>query len=309
MEMALILFNRLLALFAIILLGFATVRFGLIKSNEIKSLSMLSLYIVCPFAVMNAFEVNPTPEIMGGMLLAVAFAVLTHVIFIAAMYLLKKPLKLSDIERGSVIYSNAGILTIPLVTAMLGPEWVIYTCAFNFVQIFLQWTHLISLITGENRINLKKIVFNPNIIAICTGAVIFFTGFRFPGPIDSAVDMISAMIGPVGMLITGMMIGGMQLKKVFSYRRSWLVLSLRLLIMPLIMALIAKCGLASLVSNGETILMISLLAVSGPVGATVMQMAQLYNDQETAEYASALNVISMLLCAITMPVIIAIYYL
>lgn len=309
MDMALVLFNRLLSLFIIIIIGFAVIRSGLVKASEIRSISMLSLYIVCPFAVMNAFEVNCTPEILGGMLLAVVFAVLTHVVFIIAMRLLRQPLKLSDIERASVIYSNAGILTIPLVTSMLGPEWVIYTCAYNLVQITLQWTHLRMMISGEKHIEIRKILLNPNIIAIYIGVVIFFTGFRFPGPIDSAIDMISAMIGPLGMLITGLMIGSMPLKRLVSFRRAWLTVFLRLLAMPLIMALIAKSGLASFASGGETVLMISLLAAAGPCGSTVMQMSQIYNDNATAEYASAINVISMLCCAVTMPLVVAFYYL
>lgn len=309
MEMALILFDRLLSLFVIILLGFVTTRSGLIKKNEIRSLSVLALYIVGPIAIMNAFEVNPTREILSGMLLAVVFSILTHVVFIGLVRLLKKPLKLSDIERGSIIYSNAGMLTIPLVTSMLGQEWVIYTCAYNIVQITLMWTHLRTLVSGEKRVELKKIILNPNMIAIYAGVIIFFTGFRFPGPVDRAVDMIAAMIGPVGMLISGMMIGTMSLKSIIGYKRVWLVTFMRLLVMPLVVAGIAKLGLAKLAADGDTVLMISLLAASGPVAASVMQMTQIFKDQETAEYASALNVISMIFCAVTMPLIIAFYYL
>lgn len=309
MEMALVLFNRLLSLFVIIALGFIAIRSGLIKASEIRSISMLSLYIVGPFAIANAFEVNCTPEILGGMLLAVLFAALTHAVFIVLMKLLKKPLRLSDIERASVIYSNAGILTIPLVNSMLGAEWVIYTCAYNLVQICLQWTHLRMMISGEKHIELRKIFLNPNMIAIYVGVIIFFTGFRFPGPVDSAIDMIAAMIGPVGMLITGMMIATMPMKRLVSFRRAWLVVFMRLLAMPFIMVLIAKTGLSTYAADGETVLMISLLAVAGPCGSTVMQMSQIYNDHTTAEYASAINVISMLCCAVTMPLIIAFYYL
>lgn len=309
MEIALILFNKLLSLFSIIALGFAAVRAGLIRSEDSRSVAMLALYIICPFAIMNAFEVNPTPEILGGMALSVVFALLTHAVFISLMRLLKKPLKLSDIERASIIYSNAGNLTIPVVNAMLGSEWVIYICAYNLVQICLQWTHLRILVSGERRINFRKMLLNPNMISIYLGVFIFFTGFRFPGPIDSAIDSVAAMIGPVCMLITGMMIGGMQLKEVFSRRRAWLISMTRLLVMPFIMVCIARCGITSLVPDGKTVLLISILCLSGPSGTTVMQMAQIYSSRDTAEYASSINVISMLMCAITMPLIVAFYYL
>ncbi len=310
MSMALILFNKLLSMFLMVAVGWIFVRSGILKSQESRALSLLSLYVVCPVAIMNAFEVEPTSEVISGLLLALFFAVLTHVIFIAGIKLLQRPLKLNEIERASIIYSNAGMIAIPVVTAILGPEWVIYTCAYNAVQLCLLWTHCRILISGESRIEPKKIVLNPNIIAIAVGMFMLFTGFRFPGPVSGAIDDIAGMIGPVGMMITGMIIGGMPVKKLLSMGRVWLVVIMRLFIAPGIMALIAKySGIAALVPNGETVLLISLLSVAGPSGATVMQMTQIYRGHELSEYAGAINVISMLGCAISMPLIVALYYM
>lgn len=308
--MALTLFEKLISLFIIVGLGFALVRSGLLRTEESRALSMLSLYVVCPVAIMNAFEVELSYEVLSGLLLAVFFAVLAHVIFIAGAKLLEKPLKLTDIERAAVIYPNAGMITIPLVSAMLGPEWVIYTTAYNAVQLCLLWTHCRVLISGQKEIDFKKILLNPNIIAIMLGAVILVTGLRFPGPVDSTIDSLAAMIGPVGMLVTGMVIGGMPMKKLFGMGRVWFISLMRLLAGPVIMVLIAKfSGLADLVPNGETVLLVSLLSIAGPMAATVMQMSQIYRGQEDAEYASAINMISMLCCGITMPLVVALYYL
>lgn len=310
MEMALVLFTKLLSLFIIMALGFAMVRTGLLKAEESRSISMLSLYIVCPVAIMNAFRVDCTPEILARMGLAALVTVIAHIVFIFGTLLLKKPLKLSDVDRASIIYPNAGILTIPLVTAMLGSEWVVYSCAYNAIQILMLWTHGRILISGDRNIEIKKILLNSNMIAIFIGVVIFFTGLRFPSPIQGAIDNISAMIGPVGMLVTGMLLGGMPLKQVLTRGRPWLISMLRLILFPVIMVFILKIsGLTQLVPGAETVLMISLLAIAGPSGATVMQMALIYRGQEAGEYASSINAISMLCCAVTMPLIIALYYL
>ncbi len=310
MSMALIVFNKLLSMFLMIAVGWIFVRSGMLKSQESRALSMLSLYVVCPVAIMNAFEVEPTSEVISGLLLALFFAILTHVIFIVGVKLLQRPLRLSEIERASIIYSNAGMIAIPVVTAILGPEWVIYTCAYNAVQLCLLWTHCRILVSGESRIEPKKILLNPNIIAIIVGMIMLFTGFRFPGPISGAIDDVAAMLGPVGMMITGMIIGGVPLKKLVSMGRVWLVVLMRLFAAPGIMALIAKFGgLTALIPNGETVLLVSLLSIAGPSGATVMQMAQIYRGHELSEYAGAINVISMLCCAVSMPLIVAIYYM
>lgn len=304
--MAFVLFNKILSLFLIMLVGFVIVRLGMLKSEESRSLSVLSLYLICPFTILNAFQIDCTPDIRAGFILAVAAAVVYHAVIIAAMRLLKKPLKLDAVERASVIYSNAGILVIPLVTAMLGAEWVIYTCAFNAVQIILQWTHCRPLLSGDTHVDVRKLLLNINMIAIFLGVLIFFTGFRFPGPVADAMDSISAMIGPVGMLISGMLIGGMNFKEVLSFKRAWLIVALRLVVVPLLAMLALKySGAASLVPNGQTILLITLLACSTPSGATVTQMAQVY--QGDARYACSINVISTICCIATLPLIVALY--
>jgi len=309
MEMALILFNRLSVLFIIIAIGFIGVKTKLLKTEDIRGLSMVTLYIVGPFAAINGFKVECTPDVLGGVALAAAFATLAHVIFLLCTRLLEKPLKLTVVERASVMYSNVGMLSIPLVTMMLGSEWVLYTCVYNLVQLIWIWTHLYLMMSGEKRLNAKKFFLNPNVIAIIIGIFVLFFGLRFPKPVDSAMEMIAAMVGPMGMFISGMSIGGMSFKHIFSYKREWLVVFLRLLAMPVIMVLIAHCGLTGLVKDGQTILMICMLAAAGPAGSTVLQMSQLYLDRETADYAGAINVVTMLLCAVTMPLIIFFYYL
>ncbi len=304
--MALVLFNKILSLFLIMLVGFLVVRLGVLKSEESRCLSVLSLYLICPFTILNAFQIDCTPDIRAGFVLAVCASIVYHAVIIAAMRLFKRPLKLDEVERASVIYSNAGILVIPLVTAMLGQEWVIYTCAYNAVQIILQWTHCRPLLSGEGHIDIKKILLNINMIAIFLGLILFFTGLRFPGPVDDAMDSISAMIGPVGMLVSGMLIGGMDFKEILSFKRAWLVVALRLIVVPLLAVLALKySGAARLVPNGETILLITLLACSTPSGATVTQMAQVYRGD--ARYACSINVISTICCIATLPLIVALY--
>lgn len=47
----------------------------------------------------------------------------------------------TPIEKATIIYSNSGNLIIPLVGAILGNEWVIYSSGYMVVQTILLWTH------------------------------------------------------------------------------------------------------------------------------------------------------------------------
>ena len=44
-------------------------------------------------------------------------------------------------EQVNIIYSNAAALVIPIVQALLGEKYVVYSCAFVIVQLVLLWTH------------------------------------------------------------------------------------------------------------------------------------------------------------------------
>ena len=72
------------------------------------------------------------------------------------MNLLGHALHLDAVEKSSMIYSNAGNLIIPIVTAVLGKEWVIYSSAFLSVQLFLLWSHAKSMLCGEKSFELKR---------------------------------------------------------------------------------------------------------------------------------------------------------
>ena len=303
---SLILAKKIGSLFLIMLLGAMLVRCKIVHAQDSKVLSVISLYLVMPCVIISSFQVEYKPEIFKGLLLALAAAVLLHLVLIVLVTTLGKPLKMDGVEQTSLIYSNAGNLIVPIVAAILGKEWVIYTSAFLSVQMFLLWSHAKMKLCGEKGIDLKKILTNINMIAVFAGVLMFLFHLQLPALVEDAVDSISSMVGPMAMLILGMLIAEMDLKKFLNYRRLWWITLLRLVGIPLVGVLLLKySGLAALVQDGKTILLISLLAICTPSASTLTQMAQVYGRD--ADYASAINVTTTLLCIVTMPLMVALY--
>lgn len=308
MAITLILIKKIISLFLIVFAGFLLVKLKLLKASDSKSISVLSLYLITPCVVVSAFEVDFTPEIQGGLLLAVVAAVLSQGLLAVLSELMSKFLHFDPVEKASVIFSNAGNLIIPLVTAMLGPEWVIYTSAYIAVQLFLMWSYGKAMLCGEKRLDLKKVLTNANMIAIFIGVILLVTGLRLPPVIQDAADSLGAMLGPAAMLVTGMLIAGMNLGKALRNRRLWLVVAVRLVVLPLcILALLKFSGLARFAAEGKTILLMTLLATITPSASTITNMAVVYGRD--ADYASAINVTTTLLCVVTMPAVVALYLL
>ena len=266
---SLLLAEQIGELFLMILLGWVLVRSGLLRSEDSRSLSVVTLYLVSPCVMLNAFQIERTPELVKGLLLSLLAAAAIHAVLFLLVTLLGKIGKFSAVEQASVMYSNAGNLIIPIVSAVLGKEWVVFTSVFLAIQVPLLWTHCRVLLSGERQVSLRKILLNPNILAVLVGVILFA-------------------------------------KRAFSFRGIWKVAALRLVAVPLVLvALLRMSGLSALAENGGTILLVSLLAAITPSAATVTQMAQLY-DRE-AEYASAIYVVTTLLCIVTMPILVGIY--
>ncbi|MBR0139069.1 MAG: AEC family transporter [Firmicutes bacterium] len=305
---ALLLLRKIVSLFIIMLSGTLLVKLGLMKSSDSKVLSQLSLYLVVPVVIINAFMIEYSPDILKGLLLSSAAAFVILLIMVAQGSVCRRILKLDPVEEASVIYSNAGNLIIPIVISVLGPEWVVYTSPFICIELVFMWSHGKKLICREKGFDLKKVLTNFNIVSVMIGIVFFALQIKLPPLISETMDSISALLGPLAMVVTGMLIGGMELKKIFTYRRTMLMVFLRLIAFPLVVFLILKfCGLQSLAADGDKILLISFFATISPTASTITQMSQVYGLD--AEYASAIGMLGTLCCIVTMPLYVMLYQL
>lgn len=276
--MALALLIKIGSLFIIALAAYALVKIHILRSEDSRVISLIMMYLICPCTVISAFQIDCTPEVRSGLILAFVAAIISHVGAIVINNLfVRKPLHLTPVEQASFEYPNAGNIIIPIVVSLLGQEWVVYTCAYICVTIVLQWTHLKQLISGEAHVNIKKILTNINIIAIFIGLLILAFGITLPKILQDAVDSVSVMIGPASMMMIGTMLGGMELKQIFANKRVWLISFLRLIFAPLLfIAFLRLTNFGASVPNADTILLITTLASASAAAATVTQMELVY---------------------------------
>ena len=300
------LLQQIVVFFLMMACGFLVVKRGLIDAKSSRTLSVICIYIIMPCVMINAFQIEYSKSIRDGFLLAVAAAVLIHIFLLVFVRIIGKPLKLSVVEKASIIYSNSGNLVIPMVTVVLGEKWVIYASAFLSVQMILMWTHGESLMEAKAGVNWKKILCNINLIAIIIGIILFFARIRLPVVIGNTMSQISATLGPVCMIMLGMTMTEVNWKEIFSHSRIYLITALKMIVTPLFVLLLLKYSpLASMVKDGQTILLISLMAVITPSATTVVQLAQLYDEEPV--YAGTINVMTTIVSIVTMPLMVMLY--
>lgn len=306
--MTLLLTKQIAELFIMILLGYILVKSNLLTKQDSKVLSTVALYIVTPCVIINAFQVQHSQDVKNGLILSFLAAIIIHIIYIVGVRIVGKGYTLNGVEKATIIYTNAGNLIIPLVQALLGKEWVVYTTGYILVTTIFIWTHGRMLICEEKGFNVKELMKNVNVVACIMGILMFALKIQFPSLITETMDSISATIAPISMIVAGMLIAGMDVKDCLKNKRLYIITFLKMIVFPLFAVILFKfTNLSSMVKNGDIILLISLLASIAPTAASVTQLAQIYDAD--SEYASAYYFITTLLCILTMPVFVWFYQL
>lgn len=306
MHISILLMEQIIQLFLMIFMGFLIVKAKLLNSEDSKILSIIVLYLIIPCVIINAFQVDYTPQTVKGLLIALVGSVMTQVILLIVVSILGRVFHLNEVEVASIYYSNSGNLIVPIVMFILGKEWVLYGCVFMSVQLVFIWTHCKKIISRESTYDWRKIVLNINMISIAIGIVLFLTRIHLPAIINNTLSAVGSMIGPASMIVTGMLFAGMNFKQIFASKRVYFVTFLRLIVVPAIALVLIKFSyLASLSSNGPKIMLIVFLAIITPSASTVTQMCQVYGND--SQYASAINVVTTLLAIITMPLMVMLF--
>lgn len=306
MHISILLMEQIIQLFLMIFMGFLIVKAKLLNSEDSKILSIIVLYLIIPCVIINAFQVDYTPQTVKGLLIALVGSVMTQVILLIVVSILGRVFHLNEVEVASIYYSNSGNLIVPIVMFILGKEWVLYGCVFMSVQLVFIWTHCKKIISRESTYDWRKIALNINMISIAIGIVLFLTRIHLPAIINNTLSAVGSMIGPASMIVTGMLFAGMDFKQIFASKRVYFVTFLRLIVVPAIALVLIKFSyLASLSSNGPKIMLIVFLAIITPSASTVTQMCQVYGND--SQYASAINVVTTLLAIITMPLMVMLF--
>ena len=127
-----------------ILMGFIIVKAGIVKDEDSKVLSKIVLYLIIPCVIINAFQVDYTSKTVRGLLIAFAASVILQLVLLFIISAMGRLFHMNEVEVASVYYSNSGNLIVPIVTFILGQEWVMVLAPFPTI-FFLMWNRNLQL--------------------------------------------------------------------------------------------------------------------------------------------------------------------
>ncbi len=294
-------FIQIIILFLLIGFGFAGNKTKLINTNGSKVLSDIVMCFVTPCLIINSFNIPFEKDALEGLLICAAafLGIMVFSILVVHLIFRGKNEEKKRVLRFAVVFSNVGYMGIPLQEAILGETGVFYGSVCVGIFNVVLWTYGIICSSGSLRsMSVKKLIFNPGIIGVTLGLLVFFLTANLPEPIDKTLGFMAGLNTPLAMMVIGFNLADNNLLEPLKQPVTYLVSFLRLLAVPLVSLLVLV-----LIGVRGDILISLIVAASAPVAAVTTVFAVKYeNDVKTSVNLVALTTI---LSSLTMPFVVA----
>lgn len=294
-------FNQILSLFLIILVGFYGRKRSIIDDTLTNGLSRMLLEITTPLLIISSFNYDGNSSLAKNTIKAFIYGIL---IFIITPFMVK-PL-LTKIEKGkrnilqfAIVFSNCGFMGIPITAAVLGEEAVIYASIFNMCFNLFIWTYGVTLFTDAASFKeAKKLLKNPGIIAVFIGLLLTVFSVKLPIVLYNTISLVGHLTTPISMIIIGSLLASIDFKVVIKDKTIYYGAFIKLIIIPAVLY-----GISLLISDNSLVMRTYVLIQAMPAGATTSLFAERFNKEK--EYSAFVVSFSTLLSIITIPMIIA----
>ena len=145
-----------------------------------------------------------------------------------------------------------------------------------------------------------KNLLNPLFIAMIIGIIIGMTRLPIPSFLEVSIDSLSKCMSPSTMLLTGMCVAKIDIKRVLKIKSIYVLSALRLLIIPSIFLLVL---LVHKFDYGVSLCALSVLSM--PLGLNGVVIPESHG-QDTSE-ASGMAIVSHLASALTIPLMFTLF--
>ncbi len=292
-----VIFTQIIIMLLILFVGIICYRTKIIDEKGNNTLANLLLMVVNPMVILNSFQTEYRPELISGLLVSFALALLTELIMILITNLVirKKGNVDYGVERFSVSYPNCGFIGIPLIQALLGNEGVFYLTAYITAFTILSWTHGYIQMTGSTSWkDIRKGLFSPIMICCILGLILFFLRIQFPSMIQTTIGYIAGINTPLAMIVAGVSVAQTNVLNILKNRRIYLISFLKLIIMPAV-----ALALVVIFPVNTTVAYMILIASACPSAASATSFAIRFH--RNASYASEIYAMSTFFSLVTIP--------
>ncbi|MCI8557317.1 MAG: hypothetical protein HFI19_06055 [Lachnospiraceae bacterium] len=293
-------FFQMLALLLMIGAGYFITKQGMLDEHTNKQMSKLLVDVFNPLLI-AASAANSVGLISQAAMRTVGLiAAGMFAIFIFAGMLLV-PVFERDREQQKIfqlmfVFSNLGFIGIPVVSSIVGAEYVVYVTEFILIYTILLYTYGVALLSRRFSLSSLKEMINPGTVLGVAAMVIIIWEIQIPDFLKTAATYLGNVTSPMALAAIGFNLAHSDLKKTFGQVRLYLFAIVKLLILPLLLL-----PLLRLITNDLPLISVCMVMFGMPVGNIPVMLGM--DKGIDVSTGSAAIILTTVLCVFTIPIL------
>lgn len=307
-----IIFGQMLVLLGMMLTGTFVYKKKWLSEEGSSNLSKIVVNICNPAlviaAVLGDTDMINQEKITANLQLVLLYYVIAIVFGLVLAWVLHPPKNLKSIYRLMATFSNLGFMGIPVARSLYGAEGVVYVAFYILLYNLIVYTYGMALArrgaserTGEApeksdlSTSLRRII-NPGVVAAIAALIIFAADITLPQPVVSFCDYVGDTTIPLSMMLIGVSIAKADLRSYLKDVRMYLFILLRMVAMPIAVALLMRnMGYDAVVFG------VFIIELAMPVGSIIGLFAKECGADDA--YCMKGTVLSTLASIVTIPIV------
>ncbi len=266
-----VIFRQMCMIFLLIAIGYIACKKGIADSGTERSISAVVVNICNP-ALMLTSVLGSGGGISNGKLLVAAGAGLG---IYACLLLIGKVIPIffgkNSLEQDQytlmALFGNIGFIGIPVISAVLGTEVLIYVIICNIIFNILIYTYGRYLVYrhSEGTASRSGGIINTGTVVGTVCVLIFLFKPQMPEVLVTSIDYVGSATTFLSMMVIGISLAEMPLGKIFKEVRFYLYILVRHILIPVAMGWALRSLLQDPEMAGTFVLLIAMPVANMPL--------------------------------------------
>lgn len=291
METLLVMLKNVMIFVLLAVPGYLLVKGKLVTGKDSGLLSKLLTYVGMPALILaNTFNLEFTKEVTLSLIITaiVGTAFLVGTFLLTNLLTKEQSKKRRGMLRFCMVFANNGFIGIPLAKAVFPDNSALMThlIVLNIVMNLTMFTLGTYLVSGDKKsMNVKKALLTPVLLAFIAGIILNLLGVtKHVADVKTYVNYFSGIVTPLSMLVLGIKLAEVPMKKLFTSGRMYYVSGIRLVLFPVLcVALMLVLQKLSFLGVNRDMILGFFIAFSMPTAG----LASAFADQHKGDSENA----------------------
>lgn len=293
-------FFQMLALVIMIGAGYLVTKLGMFDEHTNSQMTGLLVNLFNPLLILSSAANSVGLISLDAMKLVGLIAIGMFAIFIPIGMILS-PLFDKDVGQRKIfqlmfVFSNLGFIGIPVVSSIIGTQYVVYVTEFILIYNVLLYSYGVGVLSKKFSLSSLKEMVNPGTVFGVLAIIVIVFGIQLPDFIKTAATYLGNITSPMSLIAIGFTLAHSNLKRIFGQPRLYLFSLVKLLVIPLLLLLPLK-----MVTQDVPLVSVCMVMFGMPVGNVAVMMGMRKGIDGTT--GSAAIILTTILCVFTIPIL------